>query len=122
MNASTIVDGKTIYLGNPNGVVIDHPNAPTIFHFGDTDVFSDMALIEEFYKPRIGLVPVGDRFTMSGDTAAVAVKRFFKFDHVVPMHYGTFPIIDQTPDRFIEAMGDQRTKIFAPKPGQHVAI
>jgi L-ascorbate metabolism protein UlaG (beta-lactamase superfamily) len=78
-----------------------------------------MALIEELYKPRIGLVPVGDRFTMSGDTAALAVQRFFKFDHIVPMHYGTFPIIDQTPDRFIEAMGDQRTKIVAPKPGQN---
>jgi L-ascorbate metabolism protein UlaG (beta-lactamase superfamily) len=121
-SSSTIVDGKPIYLGNPNGLVIDHPNAPNIFHFGDTDLFSDMALIEELYKPRIGLVPVGDRFTMSGDTAALAVQRFFKFDHIVPMHYGTFPIIDQTPDRFIEAMGEQRTKIVAPKPGQTVGV
>lgn len=121
-SSSTIVDGKPIYLGNPNGMVIDHKNAPTIFHFGDTEVFADMALIEELYKPRVGLIPVGDRFTMSGDTAAMAVQRYFNFDTVVPMHYGTFPIIDQTPERFVNAMQGARTKIVVAQPGQAVGL
>lgn len=121
-SSSTIVDGKPIYLGNPNGMVIDHNNAPTIFHFGDTEVFADMALIEELYKPRLGLIPVGDRFTMSGDTAAMAVQRYFNFDTVVPMHYGTFPIIDQTPERFVNAMKGDKTKVVVAQPGQAVGL
>jgi len=121
-SSSTIVDGKPIYLGNPNGMVIDHKDAPTIFHFGDTEVFADMALIEELYKPRIGLIPVGDRFTMSGETAAMAVQRYFNFDTVVPMHYGTFPIIDQTPERFVNAMKGARAKIVVAQPGQAIGL
>jgi L-ascorbate metabolism protein UlaG (beta-lactamase superfamily) len=121
-SSSTIVDGKPIYLGNPNGLVIDHPNAPNIFHFGDTDLFSDMALIEELYKPRIGLVPVGDRFTMGGAVAALACRRYFKFDAVVPCHYKTFGLLDQTADKFADGMEGSGTKVLIPDVGTAVQL
>ena len=89
-SSGTVVNGKSIYLGSANGVVVKPREAPCLYHMGDTDVFSDMGLIAEIYSPKIGLVPIGDRFTMSGRTAALAVKRFFKFETVVPCHYGTF--------------------------------
>ncbi len=78
---------------------------------GDTAVFSDMALINELYRPEIGIVPIGDRFTMGAKTAALACKRFFQFETVVPCHYGTFPIIDQTPDKFIAEMGNNIVRV-----------
>jgi L-ascorbate metabolism protein UlaG (beta-lactamase superfamily) len=70
---------------------------------GDTDIFSDMALIAEIHQPRIAMVPIGDRCTMNAATAALAVKRFFKLDAVIPCHYGSFPIIDATADKFVAA-------------------
>jgi L-ascorbate metabolism protein UlaG (beta-lactamase superfamily) len=117
-SSSTSVDGKTVYLGNPNGVVILSTTSPCLYHFGDTALFGDMALVHELYKPEIGLIPVGDRFTMDGSTAALAVKRFFDFRDVVPMHYGTFPIIDQTPDAFVTAMAGSRARVHTPKIGE----
>ena len=84
---------------------------------GDTDIFSDMALIHELHQPEIGLVPIGDRFTMGGAVAALACQRFFKFDTVIPCHYGSFGIIDQTADLFVQAMEGASSKIEVPKAG-----
>ncbi len=64
--------------------MLHFPNDKTLYHMGDTDIFSDMALINELHQPQIGLVPVGDRFTMGGAVAACARRRFFKFETVVP--------------------------------------
>src|SRR5262249_48723027 len=61
------------------------------------------------------IVPIGDRFTMGAKTAALACKRFFKFEKVIPCHYGTFPIIDQTADKFVAEM-DSNT-VVVPKVG-----
>jgi L-ascorbate metabolism protein UlaG (beta-lactamase superfamily) len=72
---------------------------------GDTAIFSDMGLVNEIYRPQVGIVPIGDRFTMGARTAALACKRFFQFEKVIPCHYGTFPIIDQTADKFVAEMG-----------------
>jgi len=105
-SSADIVDGNLIYLGNPAGIVVTSKAEPgkVLYHMGDTDIFSDMALINEIYNPTIGIVPVGDRFTMGAELAAMACKRFFAFETIIPCHYGTFPIIDQTPDRFVAAM------------------
>ena len=97
-------EGRTVSLGNANGLVFHFPDAPTLYHMGDTDIFGDMALIAELHQPQIGLVPVGDRFTMGGAVAALACKRYFDFRTIVPCHYGSFPIIDQTADAFVAAM------------------
>jgi L-ascorbate metabolism protein UlaG (beta-lactamase superfamily) len=88
---------------------------------GDTDIFSDMALIEELHHPQIGLVPVGDRFTMGGRSAALAVKRFFHFETVVPCHYGTFDMIAPDPSAFIAALG-QGPKVLVPAIGERVSL
>jgi L-ascorbate metabolism protein UlaG (beta-lactamase superfamily) len=85
---------------------------------GDTDVFSDMALIAEIHAPQIGIVPVGDRFTMSGKTAALAVKRFFHFDTVIPCHYGTFDILAPDASAFVAAMEGHPAKIRVPRIGE----
>ena len=89
-------DGQNTYLGNPLGLVLHFPDDKTLYHMGDTDIFSDMALINELHEPKIGLVPIGDRFTMGGAVAALACRRFFKFETVVPCHYARFRLIDQT--------------------------
>ena len=62
------------------GIVITPEVGPVVYHMGDTTIFSDMALVQELYHPKIGLVPVGDRFTMGGKIAAEAVHRYFAFE------------------------------------------
>lgn len=122
-SACTIIDGKPLYLGNPNGVVLlPEKGGKKIYHTGDTAIFSDMALIHELYAPEIGLIPVGDRFTMDGATAALAVTRYFDFSDVIPMHFGTFPIIDPTPEKFVAAMAGARPRIHRPAIGEAIAF
>ena len=89
---------------------------------GDTDIFSDMALINELHQPQIGLVPIGDRFTMGGAVAALACRRFFKFETVIPCHYKTFGLLDQSPDKFIEGMDGSGTKVVVPGIGEAVEL
>jgi len=117
-SAAATIDGKLTALGNANGVVILPDDGPRVHHFGDTGIFSDMALTHELYTPQIGLVPVGGRFTMDGAAAALAVRRYFDFSDVIPMHYGTFPIIDPTPEKFLAAMTGARAKIHTPGLGE----
>lgn len=114
--------GGNTYLGNPGGLVLHFPDAPTLYHMGDTDIFSDMALINELHEPKVGIVPVGDRFTMGGAVAALACRRFLNFETVVPCHFGTFPLIDQTPDKFVEGMEGAGVKIALPKIGEPIEI
>ena len=109
-SSSTEVDGKAIYLGNPCGVIVEGLGK-TVYHMGDTDIFGDMALIDELFAPKVGFVPVGGRFTMDGKLAALACKRYFHFDTAVPMHYGTFRIIDQDPSKFLAAMAGQNVVV-----------
>jgi L-ascorbate metabolism protein UlaG (beta-lactamase superfamily) len=120
-SSSTIVDGRFIYLGNPMGLVVAPREGPVLYHMGDTDIFSDMALINEMHHPKIGLVPVGDRFTMGGKTAAEAVKRYFAFDAVVPCHYGTFDLLAQDPSEFVAAVG-AKPKVLVPQIGEAMVL
>lgn len=117
-SSGVVEDGQFIYLGTPMGLVLEGESLPTIYHMGDTNMFGDMALIQEFHQPQIGLVPIGDRFTMGGRQAAIACRRFFDFRTIVPMHYKTFPIIDQSPDIFLEYIGDQRDRVRIPNVGE----
>jgi L-ascorbate metabolism protein UlaG (beta-lactamase superfamily) len=112
--------GAAIPLGHPNGVVVRAKGEPTIYHMGDTDIFSDMALIAELYRPEIVMTPIGDRFTMGAESAALALHRFLKPKVAIPCHYGTFPIIAPNADRFIEAVathGDH-VRVVVPKIGE----
>ncbi|WP_269582533.1 metal-dependent hydrolase [Roseibium sp. Sym1] len=121
-SSSKQTDGEAIYLGNPHGVIIEVPGQKVLYHMGDTDIFSDMALINEIYRPQVGIVPIGDRFTMGGKVAALACRKFFHFHTIVPCHYGSFPIIDPTSDAFLEALGPDSGKVPALKPGGTVTV
>lgn len=118
-SSSWIDDEGTIsYLGMPNGLMLHFKSGPTVYHMGDTDIFADMAIVEELHHPAIGLVPVGDRFTMGGAVAALACRRYFNFEKIVPIHWGTFPPLDQNVDKFREAMENDAGKVLMPKIGE----
>ena len=85
--------------GAPGGFVITIRGGPTIYHTGDTDLFSDMALLSLFHDIDVMLVCIGDHFTMGPARAAEAAK-LVKARTVIPMHYGTFPILTGTPEAF----------------------
>jgi L-ascorbate metabolism protein UlaG (beta-lactamase superfamily) len=121
-SSGEIVDGMPIYLGNPCGVIVKAAGEPTVYHMGDTDIFSDMGLIAEIHAPKVAMVPIGDRFTMSPKTAALAVKRFFKLDTVIPCHYGSFPIIAPNADAFIAEMKGHATAVLVPEKGKPVSV
>jgi L-ascorbate metabolism protein UlaG (beta-lactamase superfamily) len=87
-----------LHTGNPSGVVI-HGSDATIYHAGDTALFSDMKLIGQLYKPDVALLPIGSLFTMGPQEAAVAVS-LIKPKVVIPMHYNTFDAIKQDPKQF----------------------
>lgn len=111
-SSATQVDGGFAYLGNPCGLIVKSKvEDRTVYHMGDTDIFSDMALINELHKPDIGIVPIGDRFTMSPRTAAIACKRYFYFKTVIPCHYGTFPIIEPDASKFLAAMEGENVSV-----------
>lgn len=91
-------DSGFLYMGNPCGFVIT-ADGRTIYHAGDTGLFLDMQLIGELNKIDVALLPIGDNFTM-GIADAVRAVDFIRPRTVVPMHYGTFDIIDTDPDLF----------------------
>jgi L-ascorbate metabolism protein UlaG (beta-lactamase superfamily) len=90
-------DGQIVYGGEACGYIVRLPGGLTIYHAGDTAVFGDMKLIADLYAPELALLPIGDLFTMSPREAALAI-RLLNVRHVVPMHFGTFPVLTGTPD------------------------
>ncbi len=87
-------------LGTPVGYVITLENGFTLYHAGDTGIFSEMEIIGELYGVDLAILPIGSVFTMDGLQAAKALS-LINPKFAVPMHYGTFPILDQSADRFI---------------------
>jgi len=118
-SSSTMIDGQPVYLGAACGVVI-RAEGRTIYHMGDTEIFGDMALVHEIFAPDVGLAPIGDRFTMGAKTAAMACKRYFDFSTIVPIHYGTFPIIDPDASKFEAEMAGYN--VVVPAVGGEVAL
>jgi len=121
-SSGTTTDGASIYLGNPLGLIVKAAGEPTVYHMGDTDIFGDMALINELHAPDVGIVPIGDRFTMGAKSAALACRRFFDFKTVLPVHYGTFPILDQSADAFVSEMGPDAGTVNVLSPGGSVSV
>jgi L-ascorbate metabolism protein UlaG (beta-lactamase superfamily) len=103
-SASHVVEGRPVYLGACCGVVIAAREGKTVYHMGDTEIFGDMAITQEVFQPDVGCVPIGDRFTMGAKQAAMACKRFFKFKTIIPVHYGTFPMLDPDASKFVAEM------------------
>ncbi|MFD2681580.1 metal-dependent hydrolase [Bacillus seohaeanensis] len=103
-------DKEIIYMGMPAGVLL-MLEGKTIFHAGDTGLFSDMKLIGERHPIDVAFLPIGDNFTMGPEDAAVAAS-FLKAKKVVPIHYNTFPPIKQDPQKFIDLLDGQEGKVM----------
>jgi L-ascorbate metabolism protein UlaG (beta-lactamase superfamily) len=104
VHSSSVGDaGKLTPGGNPGGFVIAVKGGPTFYHTGDTDVFGDMAFIGKLHKIDVMLACIGGHFTMDPERAAEAVK-MVKPKQVVPMHFGTFPILTGNPADLAKAM------------------
>lgn len=103
--------------GNAVGYVIEFESGLRIYHMGDTAVFGDMALIQKFFKPDLALVPIGGHFGMDPVQAAYAVRELVRPKQVIPIHYGTYPVINRTPAEFKAALGDVPIKVLDVKPG-----
>jgi L-ascorbate metabolism protein UlaG (beta-lactamase superfamily) len=110
-------DGKIIYGGEAAGYVLRLPDGRTAYFAGDTNVFSDMQLIEQLYHPELAFLPIGDLYTMSPREAALAC-RLLKPKQVIPMHFGTFPALTGTPEELAELIRDlPGTKVLPLDPG-----
>ena len=94
-----------IYGGEAAGFVIELEDGFKLYHAGDTAVFGDMALIGKLLSPDIALLPIGDFYTMGPRSAAEAI-RLLGVKTVIPMHYGTFPVLVGTPDELRKEADD----------------
>jgi L-ascorbate metabolism protein UlaG (beta-lactamase superfamily) len=112
-----------VYAGTPTGLVVALRGGPTIYHTGDTDLFSDMALVPRFDKIDVMLVCMGDHFTMGPARAAQAVN-LVKPRTVIPMHYGTFPVLTGTPEALNRELKKRKVKarLRVMKAGETIAL
>ncbi len=114
-------DGKIIYGGEAAGYVLRFPDGRTAYFAGDTNVFSDMQLIQQLYQPELAFLPIGDLFTMSPREAAAAC-RLLKPKQVIPMHFGTFPPLTGRPEQLATLIRDlPGTEVRALEPGKPVS-
>ena len=117
-HSSGYVDnGQMVYMGEPAGYVVRLEDERRIYFAGDTCLFGDMRLIGELYRPEIAFLPIGDRFTMDPAAAAKACE-FLGVRQVVPMHWGTFPLLTGTPSMLKEALGSRGVDVLELKPGE----
>jgi L-ascorbate metabolism protein UlaG (beta-lactamase superfamily) len=114
-----IQDGdEIVYGGEACGYVLEFSNGVKFYHAGDTNVFSDMAIIRDLYAPKIVMLPIGDHFTMSPREAAYACK-LLQPEIVIPMHFGTFPVLTGTPSELQKLVPN--VKVLEMKPGQTIS-
>jgi L-ascorbate metabolism protein UlaG (beta-lactamase superfamily) len=118
-SSAIIRDGQPITMGDPAGFVIK-ADGRSIYHAGDTCLFSDMALIQRLHRPTVGLLPIGDRFTMGPEHAAIACNEFLQLETIVPIHWGTFPLLTGDPELFKSKV--TRGRVHIAKPGQPFPI
>ncbi len=112
----------TLYLGDPAGFVIQLENGFTMYFAGDTEAFGDMTIIAELYEPELAFLPIGGHYTMGPKGAALAAE-YLGVRHVVPIHYGTFPILAGTPDELRRELIARNldVEIHAPEPGGSIS-
>ncbi|HEY8417688.1 MAG TPA: metal-dependent hydrolase [Limnochordales bacterium] len=113
---SSSVDGPNgpIYLGNPAGFILTLGGV-SVYHAGDTSLFGDMELIGRRHRIDVALLPIGDNYTMGPEDAAYAVE-LIKPRWVIPIHYNTFPVIQQDPHAFarLAEQAGARCQVLAP--------
>jgi L-ascorbate metabolism protein UlaG (beta-lactamase superfamily) len=97
-------DQGTYYAGVAAGYVLTIDGGPVLYHAGDTDVFGDMKLIRELYRPDVAMLPIGGKYTMGPRQAALAVH-LLESKTVLPIHFGTFPELEGTPAELAALVG-----------------
>ncbi|MDA8019063.1 MAG: metal-dependent hydrolase [Thermoanaerobaculia bacterium] len=120
LHTSSIEDeGRLIYGGVPTGYIVTLPDGWAFYHAGDTALFSDMQLLADLYRPHLAFLPIGDLFTMDPHQAALACK-FLEVREVVPIHWGTFPVLTGTPSDLERELSDEgvNCKVVTLQPGQ----
>lgn len=110
-------DGKARYLGLATGFVLRAPDMPTIYFAGDTSLCAGMKTIGELYKPQIAFLPIGDHYTMGPDAAAIAAE-WLGVRQVVPMHWGTFPLLTGRPAALRTLLEPHNIEVLAIEPGE----
>ncbi|MDW4181180.1 metal-dependent hydrolase [Staphylococcus saprophyticus] len=120
-HSSSLTDenGVPVYLGMPMGLILEI-EGKTIYHTGDTGLFSDMKLIANRHPVDVCFIPIGDNFTMGIDDASYAINSFIKPKISVPIHYDTFELIEQDPNKFKKAVSVGEVQIL--KPGEDVSF
>jgi L-ascorbate metabolism protein UlaG (beta-lactamase superfamily) len=113
-------EGGFLYGGMPAGIVLTM-GGKTIYHAGDTGLFSDMQLIGRRHSPDLAILPIGDNFTMGIDDAVEATI-MIQPKKVVPMHYGTFDVIEVDPDEFKLKLTDQAVECQVLEPGESLDV
>lgn len=111
-------DKQIIYTGMPAGILFT-AEGKTVYHAGDTGLFSDMKLIGERNNIDVAFLPIGDNFTMGPEDAALAAE-WLRAKIVVPIHYNTFPAIAQDPQQFVALLPDGVGRIL--KPGDRKSV
>jgi L-ascorbate metabolism protein UlaG (beta-lactamase superfamily) len=121
VHSSGITDGdQVLYGGTAAGFVLRFPGEFTLYHAGDTDLFEGFRLIGSRYQPDVAMLPIGGYFTMDPSAAAEAL-RLMNVTTVIPIHYGTFPLLVGTPDDLIDSASDiEGLDVVAIKPGESV--
>ncbi|HSA80266.1 MAG TPA: metal-dependent hydrolase [Geminicoccaceae bacterium] len=118
-SSAILKDGVPVTMGDPAGFVIKAAER-TVYHAGDSEVFSDMALIQRIHQPTVGLIPIGDRFTMGPETAALACNEFLNLEIIVPIHWGTFDLLTGDPESFKSLV--RRGEVKLPQPGEALTL
>jgi L-ascorbate metabolism protein UlaG (beta-lactamase superfamily) len=110
-------DGKIIYGGEAAGYVARFPDRRVVYCAGDTNVFSDMQLIQRLYHPELAFLPIGDFYTMGPREAALAC-RMIGVKRVIPLHFGTFPVLSGRPEQLADLIRDlPDTEVWELEPG-----
>jgi L-ascorbate metabolism protein UlaG (beta-lactamase superfamily) len=124
VHSSSYKEGENdIYAGAPIGFVVSDEGSAPFYHAGDTALFSDMTLIAELYNPQVALLPIGGNYTMKPAEAAYAA-RYLQARTIIPMHYGTFPVLTGTPAELELAMKrlGVLSKVVVFTPGQEMTL
>jgi L-ascorbate metabolism protein UlaG (beta-lactamase superfamily) len=114
----------TLFVAEAAGYIIEFENGFTLYHSGDTSLMGDMKyIIGDYYKPDMAILPIGGVFTMGPKEGAFAY-RLIKPSYVISEHYGTFPVLVQTPDEFLKHVRRyaSETMVLAIKPGEELKI
>lgn len=109
-----------LYMGMPAGLLLTLGER-TLYHAGDTSLFGDMKLIGELEDVELAMLPIGDNFTMGPDDALLAAE-WVGAKHVIPMHYNTFPVIEQDPHAFVKRLAEKGIKGHALEVGESLTL